>query len=54
MCRLDPETYLRDVLARIADRPINRIGDLIPWKRRSRPADDNHPLSTVVTIMPLP
>jgi transposase len=32
MSRLDPEIYLRDVLARIADHPINRIGDLIPWK----------------------
>jgi transposase len=28
MSQLDPEGYLRDVLARIADHPINRIGDL--------------------------
>ena len=28
---IDPETYLRDVLTRITDHPINRIADLLPW-----------------------
>ena len=28
---IDPEAYLRDILARIGDHKINRIEQLLPW-----------------------
>ena len=28
---IDPETYMTAVLRRIADHPINRISELLPW-----------------------
>jgi hypothetical protein len=35
LCDVDPRAWLADVLARIADHPVSRIHDLLPWNWRT-------------------
>lgn len=33
---IDPQAWLADVLARIAEHPVHRLDDLLPWNWRDQ------------------
>ena len=35
---IDPEAWLADVLARIADQPVSRLDELLPWNGKIQSA----------------
>ena len=39
---LDPQAHLREVLTRIADHPIDRIDELLPWNIARRDEEQRH------------
>ena len=32
---IDPEAWLADIISRIADHPINRVDEMLPWNWRA-------------------
>ncbi len=45
---VNPETYLKDTLAKIPDsHPVNRIDELVPWKHRPVEGAAINPVSSL-------
>jgi transposase len=45
---VDPEAWLRYVLAHIADHPVNRVDDFLPWNCADKFAGISTPLPSGV------
>ena len=50
--RLDPEPYLRDVLTRIVDHPINRIGESLSREFHFGPSSTLQYIPTTMLLVP--
>jgi hypothetical protein len=54
LCNVDPKAWLADVLARIADHPASRIGELLPWSWQPAHAQPPAARSAATTLRPSP
>jgi hypothetical protein len=43
LCDIDPQAWLADTLARIADHPARRLDELLPWNWK--PANAKQPVA---------